>query len=118
VLARLHRGHTVEDGVSAVELCREHSITPIVDFIVGFPFETDEDQLATLDLIQWVARYGKVHVHRFMPLPGTPLAGTNARSLLPETEKICGKLALSGKLTGSWNDPAIRFFKTPPNDIP
>jgi B12-binding domain/radical SAM domain protein len=118
VLARLHRGHTVDDGISAVEICREHSITPIVDFIVGFPCETDEDQLATSDLIQWVARYGKVHVHRFMPLPGTPLAGTNARPLLPETEKICGKLALSGKLTGSWNDPAIRFFKTPPNDIP
>ena len=118
VLLRLHRGHTLDDGISAVELCKEHSITPVVDFIVGFPFETDEDQRATLDLITWVARFGNVHVHRFMPLPGTPLAGTTARSLLPETEKICGKLALSGTLTGSWNDPAIRFFKTPSNDIP
>ncbi len=104
--------------IRAVELCTEFSITPVVDFIVGFPFETDEDQNLTLDLIQWVARSGKVHVHRFMPLPGTPLAGTNARSLLPETEKICGKLALSGKLTGSWNDPEIRFFRHPSNDIP
>ncbi len=68
--------------------------------------------------MQWVTRYGKVHVHRFLPLPGTRLAGTNARSLLPETEKICGKLAYSGKLTGSWNDPEIRFFRRPSNDIP
>jgi B12-binding domain/radical SAM domain protein len=118
VLERLYRGHTVDEIFRAVELCTEFSITPVVDFIVGFPFETDEDQSLTLDLIQWVARYGNVHVHRFMPLPGTPLAGTNARSLLPETEKICGKLAESGKLTGSWNDPEIRFFRPPSNVIP
>ena len=113
VLDRLHRGHTADAAIRAVELCNEYSLTPVVDFIVGFPFETDDDQRATSDLIEWVARHGKVHVHRFIPLPGTPLAGTTARSLLPETEKICGKLAVSGKLTGSWNDPAIRFFKTP-----
>jgi B12-binding domain/radical SAM domain protein len=118
VLERLHRGHTVDAAIRAVELCNEYSLTPVVDFIVGFPFETDEDQKATVDLIEWVARQGKVHVHRFMPLPGTPLSGTTARSLLPKTEKICGKLAVSGKLTGSWNDPAIRFFKCPSNDIP
>ncbi|MGA2913065.1 MAG: TIGR04013 family B12-binding domain/radical SAM domain-containing protein [Methanoregula sp.] len=118
VLKRLFRGHTVDDVIHAVELCNVFSITPVVDFIVGLPFETDEDQKRTLDLIQWVARSGKVHVHRFLPLPGTLLAGTNARSLLPETEKICGKLAYSGKLTGSWNDPEIRFFRRPSNDIP
>jgi B12-binding domain/radical SAM domain protein len=118
VLEKLFRGHTVDDVIHAVELCNDFSITPVVDFIVGLPFETDEDQERTLDLIQWVARSGKVHVHRFLPLPGTRLAGTNARSLLPETEKTCGKLAFSGKLTGSWNDPEIRFFRHPSNDIP
>jgi len=118
VLARLNRGHTTEDVIQAVELCREYTITPIVDFIVGFPFESDEDQQKTLDMIRWVARFGKVHVHRFIPLPGTPLAGTNARPLLTETEKCCGELALRGNLTGSWNDPAVRFLRHPSNDIP
>jgi B12-binding domain/radical SAM domain protein len=118
VLRHLHRGHTVADVTSAVELCREFGLIPVVDFIVGFPFETDEDQDATLDLIRWVVRFGKVHVHRFIPLPGTPLAGTAARPLLPETEKVCGDLALRGKLTGSWNDPEIRFLRRPSNDIP
>jgi radical SAM superfamily enzyme YgiQ (UPF0313 family) len=84
---------------------------PIVDFIVGFPFETDEDQKATIDLIRWVARFGKVHVHRFIPLPGTALAGSTPRALLPGTENLCGKLALGGKLTGSWDDPTIRFLR-------
>jgi B12-binding domain/radical SAM domain protein len=118
VLCRLHRGHTVGDVITAVELCRDHAITPVVDFIVGLPFETDDDQRATGDLIRFVARSGKVHVHRFIPLPGTPLAGSNARPLLKEIEKACGNLALRGKLTGSWDDPSVRFFRRPSNDIP
>jgi B12-binding domain/radical SAM domain protein len=118
VLEKLCRGHTIADVIHAVELCRDYAITPVVDFIVGLPFETDDDQRATLDLIRWVARSGKVHVHRFIPLPGTSLAGTTARSLLTETEKTCGELALRGKLTGSWNDPEIRFLRHPSNDIP
>ena len=73
MLHQLHRGHSVDDVIAAVELCRDYAIVPIVDFIVGFPFETDEDQKATGDLIQWVARSGNVHVHRFIPLPGTPV---------------------------------------------
>jgi B12-binding domain/radical SAM domain protein len=118
VLTRLHRGHAVADVLHALDLCSEYSLQPVVDFIVGIPFETDEDQLATLDLIRTVARKGIVHVHRFIPLPGTPLAGTPARPLLSETEKVCGNLALTGKLTGSWTDPEIRFFRRPSNDIP
>ena len=118
VLKKLNRGHTVADVLQALDLCKEYSLQPVVDFIVGLPSESDEDQLATLDLIRTVARTGKVHVHRFIPLPGTPLAGTPARSLLPETEKTCGNLALAGRLTGSWTDPEIRFFRRPSNDIP
>ena len=118
VLKRLHRGHTVDDVIHAVELCTESGITPVVDFIVGFPFESDDEQLATVNLIRQVARSGKVHVHRFIPLPGTPLGGTTARPLLKETEKACGKLALAGKITGSWSEPEIRFFRHPSNDIP
>ena len=111
VLERLHRGHTVDDVIHAVDLCTESGITPVVDFIVGFPFESDDDQLATVKLIRLVTQSGKVHIHRFIPLPGTPLAGTTARSLLPETEKVFGSLALTGRLTGSWTDPEIRFFR-------
>jgi len=111
ILARLHRGHTIADAIRAAELCHDAGITPVVDFIVGFPFETDEDQLQTVDAIKTIARIGNVHLHRFIPLPGTPLAGTHARSLLSATEKICGALALGGKLTGSVKDPAVRFFR-------
>jgi B12-binding domain/radical SAM domain protein len=111
VLKKLGRGHTVADVLSALDLCRDFALAPVVDFIVGLPFETDDDQRATLDLIRTVARQGTAHVHRFLPLPGTPLADFPARPLLPETKKTCGNLALTGRLTGSWTDPEIRFFR-------
>jgi B12-binding domain/radical SAM domain protein len=118
VLKKLRRGHTVADVLRAVDLCRASSLVPVVDFIVGLPFESDDDQRATLGLIREVSYHGIVHVHRFIPLPGTPLTGTSARDLLPETEKVLGNLALRGRLTGSWNEPAVRFFRRPSNDIP
>lgn len=110
VLSHLRRGHTVSDVIAAVELCRDYGITPVVDFILGFPFETENDQRKTAGMIAWVADRGMVHAHRFLPLPGTPLEGTVPSPILPETAHLCGKLALSGRLTGSWDDPQVRFF--------
>lgn len=110
VLSSLRRGHTVEDVVHAVELCEEYGLTPVVDCIVAIPGEDDEDQLSTARLIQWISSRGTVHVHRFLPLPGTPLEKTSPRSILPEVERLLGSLALSGKVTGSWGDPTRRFF--------
>lgn len=117
VLKRLGRGHTVADVIAAVETCSVAGILPVVDFIVGLPDETDEEQRDTLSLIEWVTRSGMVHIHQFIPLPGTPLFKALPRSLLPETVRALGKLSITGKLTGSWSDPEIRFFRNPPNDI-
>lgn len=115
VLRLLRRGHTVEDVVEAIDLCRENGLTPVVDFILGLPHENDDDQLKTLDLIKTTARVGKAHIHYFMPLPGTPLKDSRPRHLLPETEKVLGRLALGGKITGSWMDHEIRFFRRNPH---
>jgi len=111
VLQQIGRGHSVADVVDAVELCLEYDLVPVVDVIVGFPCETDDDQRSTLDLVTWVARHGQVHAHYFTPLPGTPLAGQQPGPVLPETQKTLGMLALKGKATGSWIAPEARFFK-------
>ena len=55
VLERLKRGHTVDDVIRAVELCLDAGLSPVVDLIAGFPFETDEDQRATAELIRWIS---------------------------------------------------------------
>jgi B12-binding domain/radical SAM domain protein len=109
VLRELCRGHSAHDTMTAVERCHEHGIIPVVDFIVGFPFESDEEQRESARAIKEVCRRGKVHVHRFIPLPGTPLAGAQTRKILPEIDRCLGSLSLHGKLTGSWGDPQIRF---------
>ncbi|KQC03090.1 MAG: B12-binding domain/radical SAM domain-containing protein [Methanoculleus sp. SDB] len=116
VLRQLRRGHTVEDVITAVELCRDHDIIPVVDIIVGLPCETDEDQEATVRLARWITRYGSVHAHYFIPLPGTPLEGTAARPLLPETRRTLGRLALAGRATGAWMTPEVRFFRQNQNE--
>lgn len=110
VLGALRRGHTVADTICAVERCRSHGLDPVVDIIVGIPGETDDEQNDTIGLIKWVTGYGSVHVHRFMPLPGTALAGTSTRGLLDETRRVLGRLALKGKLTGTWGSTADSVF--------
>ena len=112
ILRRIGRGHTVADGLRAVELARDHGFTPLVDLIVGFPFENEEDEAATLDLIRQVTGGpGRVRLHRFIPLPGTPLAGTAPRPVGARAERLLGRLALAGKLTGTWIDPGARFSR-------
>jgi len=110
VLRILKRGHTSEDVIRAVELCHDHGLVPVVDYIFGFPFERDEDQYASINQIREVTRYGKIHAHYFTPLPGTPLAGTIPRDVLPGVQSFLGDLALHGKATGSWIEAEIRFF--------
>ncbi|MCD1294773.1 TIGR04013 family B12-binding domain/radical SAM domain-containing protein [Methanocella sp. CWC-04] len=105
VLKAIHRGHTASDVIVAVERVCDAGLTPVVDFIFGLPGENEEDQMLTIDCIRTIIKDGgKIRAHYFMPLPGTELAGTTPAELSPEVEKLLGKLALGGRLTGSWSD--------------
>ncbi|MDD1678784.1 MAG: TIGR04013 family B12-binding domain/radical SAM domain-containing protein, partial [Methanomicrobiales archaeon] len=86
----------------AVDLCRDYGLVPVVDFILGLPMEEEEDQEQSLHLIREIVRDGRVRVHRFIPLPGTPLARFPPRSLISGAEKLLGRLALQGAVSGSW----------------
>ena len=104
VLRSIGRGHSRCEIEEACELALEHGLTPQVDLIFGLPMETAEDQQMTLDLVRWIeGKGGKVRAHRFMPLPGTPLAGTRPASLSEDAEAILGRMALKGRLTGTWS---------------
>lgn len=103
VLTKMGRGHTLDDVYAALDACRSAGLEPVVDVIFGFPFETDEDEEATLALVKDVVRSGKVHVHHLMPLPGTPLAAAVPREVIPAVDRALGKLALSGRVTGAWH---------------
>jgi B12-binding domain/radical SAM domain protein len=105
MLRAIHRGHTASTVVTAVGLVRDAGLTPVVDFIFGLPGEKEEDQRATLDCINAIiADGGKIRAHYFMPLPGTELEGTVPELVSPEIDRLLGKLALGGRLTGAWEE--------------
>ncbi len=112
VLRKMGRGHTVADVYSALEICKKVGLTPVVDVIFGFPFASDEDEEVTLALVREVTRYGTAHVHYLTPLPGTPLAGSTPRDILPEIDTKLGQLALSGRVTGYWHDKFSFYSNT------
>ncbi len=102
VMRALRRGHTVEQGVRAVAAIREAGFTPKVDFIFGFPDETNHDRALTRELVAHLTgTYGAtIHAHLFEPLPGTPLAGTRPSTLDAPTRELLASLAGDGQLTG------------------
>lgn len=109
VLQAIGRGHGREEIEDACDLALEFGLTPQVDLIFGLPSETQEDQDLTLDLVRWiVAKGGKVRAHSFTPLPGTPLAGTRPAPLADEVAACLGRLALEGRLSGSWRIGRLR----------
>ncbi len=114
VLSRIRRGHTVDDAWKAIDYCQDAGLIPTVDIIVGLPGETAEEQMETVLFIREVSRVGTVHAHRFIPLPGTPLAGEEGTPLIDEVRYELGLLARKGSVTGSWDDPEIRFFRRIP----
>ncbi|MGB9928761.1 MAG: TIGR04013 family B12-binding domain/radical SAM domain-containing protein [Methanosarcina sp.] len=106
ILKEIRRGHCVQDTVSAVECCLEQEIIPAVDFIFGFPTETEEGQEKSLELVRWICKKGgTVRAHYLTPLPDTPYSSAIPAEVNDKVKRELGKLALNGKLTGYWEKP-------------
>lgn len=102
VLRAIRRGHTAGQGREAIARIASRGFEPRVDFIFGLPGETDGDRAATREMIDRLASgYGaRVHLHRFVPLPGTPLAGQPPAPLDPVTEKWIADQVGMGRVAG------------------
>lgn len=75
VLRSMGRRYTAANFLNLVSAFRlaYPDITIITDVIVGFPCETDEDFIETLDLVERL-QPDKVNITRFSARPGTPAA--------------------------------------------
>lgn len=73
VLRRMKRLYTSAEYLRMVELSRRHipDVTFSGDFIVGFPGETEQDFLRTLELVREVG-YDQTFNFKYSPRPGTP----------------------------------------------
>ena len=62
---------TVEQHIKAVELCKAHGFHTTGTFMLGSPGETQEDMLATLDLVKKLKLDGGGTFSVAVPFPGT-----------------------------------------------
>ena len=112
ILKSIRRGHTVEEGLEAIDVLLKTSFTPVVDIIIGIPGATEEDELQTLDIIgKYVRKDVTFRAHVFMPLPGTKLEKTEYKPVSPKVRKILGKYSTRGKIEGSWSHQEL-YAKT------
>ncbi|WGS64557.1 TIGR04013 family B12-binding domain/radical SAM domain-containing protein [Marinitoga aeolica] len=105
ILNKIKRGHNLEIVEHSLALLHEHGFIPYVDFIFGFPFETEEDIKKTFDFMDKITeKYNAViHSHTFMPLPGTPLFNVGPGKLNKKYYKKLGDLSRNEKLAGYWH---------------
>lgn len=86
ILAAMKRGHTGEEYVDKLERIRalRPDISFSSDFIIGFPGETEEDFMDTMNLIQRIG-FDASFSFVYSPRPGTPAA--NLEDETPEATK-------------------------------
>lgn len=105
VLTRIRRGHTVEEGINAIEILIKHGFIPVVDFIFGIPGATEEDEELSLEIIERLASKGsKIRAHVFMPLPGTPLEKETYGKVPKAIRKRLGTLNKKEIIEGNWTN--------------
>jgi len=75
ILKAMNRSHTADTylGILAKMRAARPDIALSGDFIVGFPGETEEDFLSTLQIVDEV-RYASAYTFKYSPRPGTPAA--------------------------------------------
>lgn len=72
VLKRMNRKYTTKEYADSVEILKKYYKTPAIttDIIVGFPQETEEEFLETLDFAQKIG-FSKIHVFKYSRRKGT-----------------------------------------------
>ncbi len=103
VLKLMHRNHTVQDVMNAVNALIEAGFEVDVDIIIGLPGEEEEDIEETLKLCDQLARAGaKLHLHTFIPLPGTPLDEAPPGRVPKRVKKTLLRYISDGRAYGYW----------------
>lgn len=104
LLKSLKRGHSTQDIERAAALTHEHGLKPLLDFILGFPGESEEEQLQTLTWMKTLyIKYGaRIQIHYFLPLPGTPLGDQQSSPLGKQSTSRLEQNYRDGICTRAW----------------
>jgi len=105
VLKAINRGHDTDSVRRAVEIVIGAGLKPIVDFILGLPFEDESDQMRSLEFMREIIQMGgRVRAHHFLPLAGSALGGMEPTPINRSVMSEIGRLALEGGATGSFTE--------------
>ena len=91
ILAAMHRPYRIADYIERVESAQAAlpGLALATDIIVGFPGETEEHFLATLDVVERIG-FSKLHVFRYSPRADTAAAGM-ADAVHPDVKRARSK---------------------------
>jgi B12-binding domain/radical SAM domain protein len=105
ILSSINRGHDIGSVYRAAELIVGRGMEPVVDFILGLPMENESDQFQTLGAMKEVIGMGgRVRVHHFIPLAGSPLGHTKPAPIAKRVLSEIGRMALVGGASGSFTE--------------
>jgi radical SAM superfamily enzyme YgiQ (UPF0313 family) len=112
MLKKMNRGHTREQAVNAISLLREFGFQPHLDFIIGNPDETEEDQFELIEFMeQMLKEYAiRIHMHTFVPLPDTPWENKLQSPINERVKQRLRELEKAGVLDGWWENH-IGYFR-------
>lgn len=109
ILRRMRRRYTREDYLELVARIRDRvpDVNLSTDVIVGFPGETEEDFIQTLDLLEEI-RFGQVYAFAYSPRPKTP-AARYPDSVTQEIKKqrLARLFALTDRISGELNQDLV-----------
>nr|WP_300002180.1 tRNA (N(6)-L-threonylcarbamoyladenosine(37)-C(2))-methylthiotransferase MtaB [Tissierella sp.] len=105
VLKRMNRKYTAAEFKEKADIIREFmphaGLT--TDVIVGFPGETDEEFLETIEFVKEI-QFSKIHVFKYSPRKGTPAADSKEQiNGLVKNERSKTLISLAETLTEAFN---------------
>jgi len=103
ILEKIRRGHDLDCVFAACDAILDCGLRPVVDFILGIPGESHEDQLKTLEVMERLVSSGcMIRVHHFLPLPGSDLGDLEPSPIAGDVAREIGRMSQRGLFTGSF----------------
>ncbi len=111
ILQKVKPSINIKKIINSVLLCKKHGMMVYGFFIIGFPWETEESVLKTLDLIDELD-LDFIEIHLLLPYPGTKMYDTFVELNLISDEGFSGYDHFQGAKCGTLyltNNELLRF---------